>query len=302
MATKPTRRAPDPAQATNKKILADRQERIDAKMQAVPDLGLHLDKEPATAAEFLDDAFDKKAYGEPAKTVTRWVYGPDQLVDTCPAMMQFVEKHGLEETAQMYYLTILDKEHEAAADDIMRRGLAAAIRRFGKEKVAGAARDRILKIPSRQVEYEINGEEFGDPLLMGGNVLRDCVERWGNEPGFNYRFLSQRCIDVLGMRGYVFVMSDKGEPVKAGTLMLAKIPTAIALGRARHYAEQSRQLVRDAEDEYLAKTEQLLLQAGAVGAGSRPLKSNEVIRGNASEAESLVDRDLSMGIKFGNEA
>jgi hypothetical protein len=298
-----TRRAPDPARAANERVLADRQARIDEKMKEIPDLGLKLKaEEPKSAADLFAgnglDEFDKKAFGNAAQTTVRWVYGPDPLVDTCPEMMALIQREGLDATADIFRRTILLKEHEAAADEVLRRGIFYGIKKFGKQKVAEAFAHRILSIPARQVEYETGPEEFGDPLLMGGNVLREVVNRYGNEPGMSYRFLSERCVAVLGMRGYVFVKDENGQVAKAGTLMLAKIPMAIAAGRSRHYRDQSMQLVKDAEEEYLAKTEQVLREAGRVAAGSRPLRSSEVVHGNASEREELVGADLAMGVSF----
>ncbi|GEM_PF-4823395 len=298
MPTKPTRTAPDPARAANKKVLQDRQDRIDAKMKEIPDLGLNLKaQEPGTAAEFFDE-FDKKAFGAAAHTTVRWVYGPDTLVDDSPQMMELLQREGKESTAEIYRRLILEKQHEAAGDEVLRKGLYYAIQKFGVEKVAEAFADRILKIPARQVEYETGPEEFGDPLLMGGNVLREVVMRHGNRPGMSYRFLSQRCIDVLGLRGYTLVKDEHGEVVKAGTLMLGEIPMAIAAGRARYYRDQSQQLVRDAEQEYMENAEQLIRQAGRVGAGSRALRPSEVIQGFASERRELVGADVPMGVNI----
>lgn len=302
MAKQTPRPAPDPAREANRRILADRQKRIDAKMKAIPDLGLDLKaKEAENATEFLRDAWDKKAFGEERPTVTKWVYGPDPLIDECPALLAAIEREGLEAYAEATAAAILIKEHEAVPDPLMRKGLYAAIRKFGKEAVAEAFSQRILKIPCREVQYEIDGE-FGDPLLLGSNALRDVVVRYGNEPGMSYKFLSQRCCDVLGTRGYVIVKDEHGEIVKAGTLMLGKIPTAIAEGRRRKWAEESMQKVRDAEEEYMTAQEQMVAAAGPRGAGSRPLSPREVIRGNASEREELLGSDLEMGVKFERSA
>lgn len=302
MPRKTPRPAPDPAQAANARILADRQDRIDEKMKAIPDLGLDLkESPPASADEFLDE-WDKKAFGRHAETTTRWVYGPDPLIDNCPALAQAIQKEGLEAFAEATRIAILMREHEAVADPIMRRGLYGAIQKFGKEAVAESFARRILKIPAREVEYEIGDETFGDPLLLGSNALRDCVMRYGNEPGMSYKFLSARCIDVLGLRGYVLVPDDKGEPAKAGTLFLAKIPTVVAEGRRRKYAAESEQRVKDAEEEYMVESERLVRSAGAHGAGSRPLQSGEIFRGNASETEALLDTNLEMGVRVERQA
>lgn len=287
----------DPAQIANAKVLADRQERLDAQMKALPDLGLGLDQKPAASAEEFFDEFDKKSFGDPMQTVTRIVYGPDPLIDDCPAMKERIEQMGLEAYADMTAQTILQKEHEAMPDPLMRKALFMAIRQFGKQKVAKAFAERILRIPTREVHYEVGGEDFGDPLTMGGNVLRDCVSRHGNEPGMSYRFLSPRCIDVLGLRGYTLVM-HQGQPVKAGTLLLGKIPEAIAAGRARAAREESIHQVQEAEESYMESQARLVQAAGAYGQGSRPLAPGERFKGQASETEGLLDRDLEMGIKF----
>jgi hypothetical protein len=290
--------APDPARAANTRILADRQQRLDDKMQAIPDLGLDLEEQPQTATEFLRDAWDKAAFGAPPETITRWVYGPDPLIDTCPALLAAIEREGLEAYAQATAQAILVKEHEAVPDPVMRRGLYAAIKKFGKEQVADAFAKRILKIPARQVDYEVSSEEFGDPLLLGSNALRDVVVRWGTDPGMAYKFLSQRCIDVLGMRGYVMVKDDESNFVKAGTLFLAKIPLVIAEGRRRKYAEESEQALRDTEEEYLIGQDRAVRAAGAMGAGSRPLARGEMVHANATESSDLLGTDLEMGVKI----
>jgi hypothetical protein len=295
---RPPSPAPDPAKVANQKVLADRQARLDANMKEIPDLGLGLkSKEAASATEFFDQ-FDKKAFGRPSTTTTRWVYGPDPLIDESPQMLALIEREGLEAAADLFRKTILLKEHEAMGDEVLRRGVYYAIQKFGAKKVADSFAARILKIPARQVEYETGPEEFGDPLLMGGNVLREVVDRYGKKPGMSYRFMSQRCIDVLGMRGYQFVIDEKGQVAKAGTLMLAEIPAATAAGRARHYAEESRRLVRETEEQYMETAERTVAAAGRAGQGSRPLRADEIVHGNASESEGLLGANLPMGVSF----
>jgi hypothetical protein len=302
---KPTRTAPDPADQHNAEILRRRQERLDERLKEIPNLGLDLggDGEPSSAAEALRDEFDKVAFGEEAPTVTRTVYGPDPLLDQCPGMQARIQEIGLEEYAEMTYRTILEKGHEAVPDPVMRRGLYATIygtkrhKGFGIEAVATAFRDRIMRIPQRQVEYEVDGD-IGDPFRSGSNVLRECVMAYGNEPGMSYRFLSQRCIDVLGMRGYVLVLKPDGDVAKAGTLLMGKIPTHIIQARCRHYADQSRQAVREQEESYLQAQERYVRAAGSLGESVRPLASNEKVRGNASEREELLGEELTMGVKL----
>jgi hypothetical protein len=300
--------APDPATAHNRKVLRERQARLDAEMKEIPDLGLNIQDEPQSAAEFLRDAWDKAAFGDELRTVTRWVYGPDPLLDQSPSVLAALEKYGREEYANATAAAILLKGEEAASDPVMRRGLYAAIhgtktfKGFGKEKVAEAFRERIMAIPARQVEYEVEGE-FGDPLMLGSNALRDAVSRYGGEPGMSYKFLSQRCMDVLGMRGYELVL-HKGDPVKAGTLFLAKIPMAVADGRRRKYARESQEQVQAQQDEYM-EAQARFASADRDHAGTRPLGPNDTLRVKSvagvdekSTNEDLLGTDLEMGLKI----
>jgi hypothetical protein len=299
MATR--RKAPqDPTAAANAAVLAQRQERIDAKMQEVPDLGLNLEKADTPSA-FLRDAWDKAAFGDAPRTITRIVYGPDNLIDTCPAFKDAIEKNGKQAYADATAQAILRFGHKAVPDPVMQKGLFASIRKFGAEAVAEAFHQRIMSIPERAVEYEEDTGDFGDPMMLGGNALRDCVMRYGNEPGKSYRFLSQRCIDVLGMRGYEFVMMPNGDPAKAGTLFLASIPLHIAERRTAGYAQESRNQVREMEESYMDAQERLLKQAGKVGVGSRPLKPSEQLTGYASENQDMVGGAYEMGVHVERE-
>lgn len=298
--TAPAKPAADPAAAANRAVLAERQARIDKQLREIPDLGLDL-QQTGSVDEFLRDEFDKKAFGDAAQTTTKIVFGPDPLLDSCPAFKERLEKLGREDMAEGTRRAILQFEHRAVPDPVMQTGLFKAIRKFGKEAVAQSFADRILKIPERVVEYETGPEEFGDPMLLGSNALRDCVMRYGNEPGKAYKFLSARCIDVLGMRGYTLVTDKAGQPVKAGTLFLAWIPEHVAELRRRKYAADSEAQLAAQQEEYLDTQERFVRAAGKAGAGSRPLSPDEVVRADASENEGAVGEDFAMGVRFERE-
>lgn len=293
--------APDPAQMANEQVLARRDEIIESKMRPVPDLDLGLkENEPATAADMLTDEWDKKAFGDAPKTITRWVYGPHRLLDF-PGMKEAIEKYGREDLAERYRLAIVQKGAAAQTDPVMRQALHRSISRFGVEKVAEAMAQKILEIPARQVDYELDTGEFGDPELMGSNALKDCVAKYGH-PGMSVRFMSDRCIGVLGMRGYEVVKMPNGDPVKAGTLIMTEIPKAIAERRAARYAQESRDQVAAQQENYMQTQERLVRAAGPAAAGWRPLDPLEVVRGNASESEQLLGEALEMGVKVEHEA
>lgn len=299
MATK--KRVMDPAQAANEQVLERRQERIDARMREVPDLGLGLESKAETPAEFLRDAWDKAAFGDEPKTITRWVYGPDPLIDQCPEFKKAIEEHGLQAYAEATARAIVLFEEKAVPDPVMRRGLFAAIKKFGKEQVAEAFAKRILGIPARQVEYETDNGAFGDPELLGSNALRDCVRKFGNEPGMTYKFLSPRCIDVLGLRGYELVLDHKGNQVKAGTLLMGRIPLHIAEGRRRRYVQDSEEQVASMEQAYMESQERLVRAAGKIGAGSRPLGPGDTVSANATESQEFFGQERAGGFSIERE-
>jgi len=305
MATKRTipvkPRPSDPARDHNEKILADRklrEEREALSKHAPVDLGLKIEhKEPESAFEMLGDEFDRRNFGDVVPTYSRTVYGPHPLLEQCPGLLEQIERVGLEEYAAMTAEAIKLKGPNAVPDPMMRRGLQQAIKKFGVAKVAQAFSDRIMEIPSRIVEIEADRDEDDE---IFGRPLEDAVRRWGH-PGMAPKFLSERCIGALGMRGYVIVKDDHGDPVKVGTLLMGEIPIATAERRRYLAAKASDDAVRDQEDAYLSSQQRMLRDAGAVGVGSGPLSSGDRMQGNASERESLLGERL-LGVQIRREA
>ncbi|MBV9448557.1 MAG: hypothetical protein JO345_21945 [Streptosporangiaceae bacterium] len=284
----------DPAQAANEAILAERQKRIEANRKPVPDLGLGLEETPvSTAAEFLADEFDKKAFGAPAETVRRLVYGPDPLFDQCPGLRSMIEKTGLHDYAAATTRAIREKGAMAVADGVLRQGLQKAISKFGVDKVAEAFAERILKIPCREVEYEMDRDV--DVEVAGSRVLNDAVDRYGR-PGMSYKFLSQRCCDVLGLRGYQIVKDEKGDPVKVGTLMLGEIPQGIAERRRAYYEKQSTDAIAQEVEKYQDEAERLAHNSGHRGVG--PLRASDIITANATENEGFLGQSRPAGFSI----
>jgi hypothetical protein len=279
----PRKRPPaaDPAEAANKRILADRQNRIDnakAVDTLATDLGLDLkDPEPTAdnPADFLREEWDKKTFGDAIPTYTRTVYGPDPLLISCPAMKAAIENIGLENYANATAEAILLKEDKAVADPIMQKGLRAAISRFGKIAVADAFRKRILEIPQRTVEVEADRSD----AMIFSKPMEEAVMRYGT-PGMAPKFLSERCIGVLGLRGYVVVNDERGDPVKVGTLIMGEIPIRMAEARRRHYAEESEKSVREAGEQF-EDTAARAIREGGKG-GISVLRDGERFTSNAA--------------------
>ena len=265
-----TKKAPlDPATAANQRILAERQERIEkqeVEQTLATDLGLDL-KEPDpvpqdydNASDFLRDEFDRKTFGDAYPTYTRVLYGPDPLLTSCPAMKSQIEAIGLEEYANATAEAILLREENALSDPVLRKGLRGAIAHFGKEKVAAAFRERLLKIPTRTVEVEA---DRGDVLIFA-KPMEEAVMRYGS-PGMAPKFLSERCIGVLGLRGYVVVKDERGDPVKVGTLIMGEIPIRMAERRREHYARQSEDAIAEAGEQFEDNAARAIRASGSKG-------------------------------------
>ena len=254
--------------------------------------------EPAPAggaSEFLRDAFDKQVFGDVLPTTTRVIYGPDSLLDD-PQFRAHVEKFGLEEMAALMREAIRNKGANAMTNPVMRKALSAGIAKFGVDVIADAFAKRVMEIPRREVEVEVD-REFDDAVL-GGKVLGETVDRY-SEPGMAYKFLSARCIDLLGLRGYEIVKDLQGDPVKVGTLLLGKIPKHIAEARQRHWAEVSKKNVREQQERFYDQAAREVHQAGAVGAGSGPLGPGEVVKVAATERDSsLLGQERVAGVVY----
>ena len=208
------------------------------------------------------------------------MYGPDKLFDGCPAMKAAIEKIGLRDYADATAGAILTKGEMAVADKLLRVGLAGAISKFGAEKVAEAFRNRILAIPCREVEYEL--DRASDYEIVGSKVLDEAVARYGR-PGMAFRFLSERCVGVLGMRGYEIVKNEHGEPVKCGTLIMSEIPLRIAERRRQHQMELASEAIESEVEKFRDEAERLGHASRLAGVG--PLLQDELLTANATENE-----------------
>jgi hypothetical protein len=292
----------------NRQVLAERQKRVDAKRkqeertaaavdQMAADLAPH--SAPASAAELLTDEWDRGVFGEALPTITRKVYGPDPLLEGCPEFRDRLEQNGLAEYANATAEAIRSKGSSAVPDPVMRKGLKKAIDRFGVEAVAQAFRDRVMKIPVREYEVEVERED----TVQLADPMRDAVERYGR-PGMRAKFLSERCMGALGMRGYEIAKNERGDPVKVGTLIMGEIPERWAQERLARYAGESEAALREMEDGYMDAQDRLLRAAGAAGvpvAGSRPLAPDESMLATATESENYLGQARAGGLRFERE-
>lgn len=245
--------APDPATAANKQILDGIAKRASEKAAVdtfAQDLGLDIKPPDSTSTadnpdEFLRDEWDRKAFGDPVPTYTRIIYGPDPLLSTCPQMKEQIEQIGLEKYATATAEAILVRQEKAVSDPIMQKGLRAAIAKFGVASVAQAFAKRILDIPQRNVEVEADRSD----ALIFSKPMEEAVMKYGSA-GMAPKFLSERCIGVLGMRGYVVVKDERGGPVRVGTLIMGEIPIRMAEKRREHFAELSEQTVRESAEAF----------------------------------------------------
>lgn len=78
------------------------------------------------------------------------------------------------------------------------------------------------------------------PQAARADTLTDTVRKWGR-PGMAAKFLSERCIQILGMRGYNLVKDpETGEPIREpGGMLLAEIPEAMAKARQLYWGVEA---------------------------------------------------------------
>lgn len=308
MPRKPVIQQTDPATLANARILEQRDQRIrkqQAEQTLAGDIGLNL-QHPESAADnavdFLADEWDRKTFGDSIPTFRRIMYGPDTLLTSCPDMKAKIEQYGLETYANSTMEAILLKEERAVPDPILQKALLGAIKRFGVASVASAFRERILKIPQRIVEVEADRE---DDQIMA-KPFEEAVMRYGT-PGMAPKFLSDRCIGVLGLRGYVIVKNEHGEPVKVGTLIMGEIPMRKAEARRRHYAEESDKDVRSMAESFEDYSERAIHDSKISGVSV--LRSGDIVHSHAAgdlddatQTNSYLGRDRETGISFERQA
>jgi hypothetical protein len=282
---------PDPDAVSNAKVLADRQKRIQAEAPAAPSRTASPESTSTDPLEFLTDEFDRKYFGDQCPTIERIVYGPDSLLDD-PAFKERIERFGVEEVAEASAKAIIDKGALSQPNVVLQAALAKAIRKFGVEAVAKAFYARVMQIPVRTVQIEVERDEdlLGDPL-------REAVQKYGS-PGMAPKFMAANCIATLSMRGYRIVRDETGDPVKVGTLIMTEIPQRIADRRRQAAAQESIDSVREAEQTYQETIERVVSEAGPKGRGSGPLATGEVFTANASEKEDALGQARAAGISF----
>jgi hypothetical protein len=222
------------------------------------------------------------------------------LLHSCPHFKAQLEKYGLEDYANATAEAILLKGDKAVSDPVMQKGLRGAIAAFGAAAVAKSFVERIMKIPARTVEVESESE---DPMLLG-RPMEEAVERYGS-PGMAPKFLSDRCISHFGLRGYVIVRDEKGDPVKVGTLIMAEIPEWMAERRRRFYAGESTRQLSEIETGFIGTAERDIGDR----AGFSVLRPGENVTSSAAGdfaddpelTRSYLGRDRATGFRLDRE-
>jgi hypothetical protein len=289
----------DPVQTENERLLAERLQRVEDKRPPLVDLDLGLKREePETAVEFLADEWDRKAFGDDVATIKRIIWGPDQLVDQCPALRESLDRYGREDYAEAAAEAIMRVGAEAVPDPMMQRSLGFAIKRFGRESVADAFRQRILRIPFREVE--IDASDTADMEVRGSSVLTEVVQQ-NCRGGFAYFFFSQKCLDMFGWRGYTPVKLANGDIAKAGTLLLGEI-SQVRLDRKRELlrlaAKEALDGIGEAQQGGMENDLRKLAREGYPTDGIQALKVGERTAYAGVEASGY---DAAAGVKLSRE-
>ncbi len=123
---------PDPDAESNRRVLAERQRRIDEAAPPPQPKPERKESTATSAVEFLSDEFDRKNFGDTLPMIERIVYGPDPLLDD-PQFKDRIERFGVEEVAEASRKAILDKGAMSQSSPILQAGIARTIRKFGLE-------------------------------------------------------------------------------------------------------------------------------------------------------------------------
>lgn len=126
--------------------------------------------------------------------------------------------------------------------------------------------------------------------------LKECLDQ-NPHPGFKRRFLSDKAVERLGMRGFEVVNKSNGDPVKVGRLTLGEMPTELADRRNRHFREEGNSLIREMAESHADKQESLIREAKKIGL--EVLRPGDSVTNYDSTNPSFTE--IGMSIRKGDE-
>lgn len=129
------------------------------------------------------------------------------------------------------------------------------------ERNAGRSEHRV-SVVSDNFDRQLQRMAEREPW-EGGDVVGELVQQH-IEKGFRARFLSPRIIDRSGRRGWEIVRVN-GDPVKLGTLILAKMPEEKAERRNEYFREMASSESDRVREEFIEQGERLSREAGTMG-------------------------------------
>lgn len=156
----------------------------------------------------------------------------------------------------------------------------------GEDPGTTASRRPKIEGFDRAIQQRIDAGEDGDETMPWecADPQRDIVEKHV-PPGFAARFLSDRIVDKLGLRGWKPVIGKDGRPVKMASQTLAIMPAEKAKQRSEHYRKQAAAAEQHSVDQFTEGQDRLVHEAEKRGMEFRPLRPKEAVVGERGRAD-----------------
>ena len=140
-------------------------------------------------------------------------------------------------------------------------------------------------------------EAFEQQLWMSKDPLTEVMDEYKEKmPGNAFRFLADPIVQRRGMRGFVAVKNDNGDPVTVGGLTLARMPERHARIRDEHYRREHADQLESAMEQYNEATERIAAAAGEGGAQFEALRSGSSVQDSRdSDASASIGLSRTRG-------
>jgi hypothetical protein len=137
----------------------------------------------------------------------------------------------------------------------------------------------------KAIQERRDGLEAGMETWEAADPFRETAERHV-QAGHRPRLLSPAKVEKEGLRGWKPVVSENGDPVKVGNMILASMPEQRAEARERHYAGKTRVAVQKVHDKYREEHKAGMSELGGSRASRGlpdPTEGLQVTRGNRND-------------------
>ena len=153
----------------------------------------------------------------------------------------------------------------------------------GRVRVTSGPYEKMMRHRQDAAEGKVPPEGAPDPM---GEIIAE--HRY---PGMAQRFLSTERVKKRGMRGWVPIVTEQGDPVALGDLILCEKPIVNRDAQRKQNQDESRDLVRTIEESLEDKHEKVARDRDDTNVG--PRRRGE----RATDREGRSSRDIGVKIQ-----